>query len=471
MSALLLLLLLQSSSTGGAGDPAAALAEAERRLAEVRELTTHEIAAGEAARRERLEVIHGLEAERDRLGAREAEIGEQTASEQAQITELTREVAQLTARRDDLDLLVRHRSEELVRRLEGSLLLAESSTVAERLRTLQESSESLLPFRLAVLLNLQSDEIRLTAVCARFRAPVVARDGSVVEADVLRVGGIDAFYREGSGEVGALVPPAEPTPWHCVEVLSVALERAIEELFRRPPEADPAEVLRAPVDVTGGLAAREEVIRRSLVETFELGGLVMYPLAAVALLAALLFVERAVYLGMASRQARRVIEPVQRLAREGRWEEASELLARSRGSAARLLRSCLELRHSPPEIVDRGIEEAVLAETPLIERALGTLGTLGSVAPLLGLLGTITGMIRTFNTITVSGSNDPALLSSGISEALITTEAGLVIAVPILLLHTFLTGRVDRHIARLEQGVASVTSTFKREGSSPGEAR
>jgi biopolymer transport protein ExbB len=79
-----------------------------------------------------------------------------------------------------------------------------------------------------------------------------------------------------------------------------------------------------------------------------------------------------------------------------------------------------------------------------------------AVAPLLGLLGTVTGMIHTFRLISVFGTGDPRLLSAGISEALITTEAGLVVAIPLLLLHAFLSRRVQR----LSEGLETSAITF-----------
>jgi biopolymer transport protein ExbB len=95
--------------------------------------------------------------------------------------------------------------------------------------------------------------------------------------------------------------------------------------------------------------------------------------------------------------------------------------------------------------------EQILSQVPLLERFLSPLAVCASVAPLLGLLGTVTGMIHTFNLITVFGTGDAKLLSGGISEALITTEVGLMIAVPALLIHAYLSRRVRRAVALTQQ--------------------
>jgi biopolymer transport protein ExbB len=101
------------------------------------------------------------------------------------------------------------------------------------------------------------------------------------------------------------------------------------------------------------------------------------------------------------------------------------------------------------------LQEAILAEIPAQERFLSTLGVLASIAPLLGLLGTVTGMIHTFELITFHGTGDPRMLSSGISEALVTTMFGLGVAIPIMLAHSLISRRVEERIADLEEKAIS----------------
>jgi biopolymer transport protein ExbB len=96
------------------------------------------------------------------------------------------------------------------------------------------------------------------------------------------------------------------------------------------------------------------------------------------------------------------------------------------------------------------VAEAILSERPTLERFLPAVNVIAVVAPLLGLLGTVTGMIATFSVITEHGTGDPRLLSGGISEALLTTQWGLMVAIPALLAHALLAGRVDHIIADME---------------------
>ena len=106
------------------------------------------------------------------------------------------------------------------------------------------------------------------------------------------------------------------------------------------------------------------------------------------------------------------------------------------------------------------LDEVVATQAERLNRGLPTLAIFAAVSPLLGLLGTVTGMIETFQVITLFGAGDPRLMSGGISQALITTQLGLAVAIPLLLLHSFLQGRANSLIAWLDQ---TATDLFARQ--------
>jgi biopolymer transport protein ExbB len=117
------------------------------------------------------------------------------------------------------------------------------------------------------------------------------------------------------------------------------------------------------------------------------------------------------------------------------------------------------------EDMENALQEAILNEVPRLERFLSTLGMLATIAPLLGLLGTVTGMINTFHMITYYGTGDPRMMSSGISEALVTTMVGLVVAIPLMLAHTLISRRVESTIGQMEEkAVSFVNQVFKTRG-------
>jgi biopolymer transport protein ExbB len=109
-----------------------------------------------------------------------------------------------------------------------------------------------------------------------------------------------------------------------------------------------------------------------------------------------------------------------------------------------------------------GIEDAGRHVAHELERYLGALSTIAAISPLLGLLGTVTGMIRTFKAITVAGVGNPAAMAGGIAEALITTAAGLIIAIPALVAYRYLRSRVDIHVIEMEKEALKLVAAIDR---------
>jgi biopolymer transport protein ExbB len=125
----------------------------------------------------------------------------------------------------------------------------------------------------------------------------------------------------------------------------------------------------------------------------------------------------------------------------------------------RILVAYEDCRDADSETVELKLSEALLYEIPFIKKRLVFLKTIAVVAPLLGLLGTVTGMIITFQSITLFGTGDPKLMAGGISQALVTTALGLTTAIPILLAHTMLGTRVSAISQLLEEAVTSIIAS------------
>jgi biopolymer transport protein ExbB len=111
-----------------------------------------------------------------------------------------------------------------------------------------------------------------------------------------------------------------------------------------------------------------------------------------------------------------------------------------------------------PEALGLKLDQAILKEIPRLRRLLPTLAVLATAAPLLGLLGTVAGMIETFQSMTLFGAGDPKLVAGGISLALVATELGLLVAIPILLLHSLLHGMSNKLIHTLEEEIAAIVA-------------
>ncbi len=205
-----------------------------------------------------------------------------------------------------------------------------------------------------------------------------------------------------------------------------------------------------PVDVTGGNALKVAGSGLSTLEQFQAGGFVMIPLVAVAALAILLAVWKFVGLVGIRIDSGDTVSAIVTDLKQGNIEEARDVAKGLTQPLASILEAGIEYRDVPREHLEDLLHERVLSSIPSLDRHLGILAVLGAVAPLLGLLGTVTGMIDTFQMVSLFGSGDANLLSGGISEALITTKFGLIIAVPVLLVHAYMARRVRTIVDALE---------------------
>jgi biopolymer transport protein ExbB len=124
----------------------------------------------------------------------------------------------------------------------------------------------------------------------------------------------------------------------------------------------------------------------------------------------------------------------------------------------RVLKVYADNKHVDMETLELKLSEAIIKETPRLQRFLLFLKIISVVAPLMGLLGTVTGMIQTFQAITLFGTGDPTLMAGGISQALVTTVLGLTVAIPMVLLHTIVSGRSRRIINVLQEQSAGIVA-------------
>lgn len=134
----------------------------------------------------------------------------------------------------------------------------------------------------------------------------------------------------------------------------------------------------------------------------------------------------------------------------------------------RVLAAGLANRYRSREIMKEAIEDTGRHVVHELERYLNSLGTIAAVTPLLGLLGTVIGMVKVFAAITTHGVGNPGVLAGGISEALITTAAGLSVAIPALIGYRYLRGRVDELVVQMEQEATRLVESIHRDEPLPG---
>jgi biopolymer transport protein ExbB len=208
---------------------------------------------------------------------------------------------------------------------------------------------------------------------------------------------------------------------------------------------------------------RASRVDKTIWQTLKAGGVVVWPILALGLLALLILLERAFTLQRVHSRANVLPVQVCKLVERREWKAAQDASDERHGAVAHVLRAILRNRHLERPALHDAINEAILDQLPRLQRFIPVLSVIAAVAPLLGLLGTVTGMISTFDVITEHGTGDPKLLSGGISEALVTTEVGLIVAIPVLLIHSVLSGRVEHIVSDMENNALKVSNQIIRQ--------
>lgn len=315
------------------------------------------------------------------------------------------------------------------------------------------------------LIDLYFGELEATRTITRRTGEFVAPDGTDATGDIIRAGMFTTYFRKKDGEVGFLRP--EPDGTRLIGVpgnVSGHALKVIRDYFNGNSNV-------LPIDPSRGGVFNSYTKKTELVDKLEEGGVIMYVIAAVAALALLIIMERVLVLYRTRANTDRITERITGLAESGDWEQANKACEEnSRVPTCRMLHGALGHVGATQEVLENTLQEGILRETPRLERFLPTLGVLATIAPLLGLLGTVTGMINTFKVITAQGAGDANAMAGGISEALLTTQFGLVVAVPLILIHHLLSRRVDKIVGDMEEkGTAfAVTMTMKGNNISDG---
>jgi len=195
-------------------------------------------------------------------------------------------------------------------------------------------------------------------------------------------------------------------------------------------------------------------------ELVRAGGWVMIPILLCSLGAVAIVAER-----LWSLRRTRIVPPdllpqVQQWIKSNQLTDEALLRLRGHSPLGKVLAAGLASRHLDRAAVKESIEDAGRHEVHELERYLNTLGTIASISPLLGLLGTVFGMIRMFAALTSAGVGNPADLAHGIAEALITTAAGLIVAIPALAMHRYLRGRVTEIVVEMEIATITLINTL-----------
>ncbi len=399
-----------------------------------------------------------IEAERKKLLSEEAALKAQVGSLKRQVELLQRSLESL---RDKEQTLVQKALEndqetnELIgefrigaKKLRGYLVRSPFTAIDRRPFDVVESflSKGFLPEieDIDKLNSLYLSEMKRSGEIGLFRSTFVGKDGTMRSGDVLFIGPFTTIYRDKSGvgflrydETRKVLSSEVSAPsWRVKRVIEGYMEGKRSDTY---------------LDISGGGALIRLSNRLTFSEQARRGGPIALVILILGLAAGIIVVERFLFLGGVDVKSAGLMDGIEKLARDGKWDEIKSMLSGKNLPLYRVLLSGVEAKDEDKDTLEGILQEAIMRELPRIERFLSTLSIIGAIAPLLGLLGTVTGMIKTFHVITLFGSTDPRMMSGGISEALITTEFGLMVAIPVLFLHSLISRKVDRIVDDMEE--------------------
>jgi len=407
---------------------------------------------------EKLPLVRRLNELEDELGTRRDTFRERSRELDRQTLDLSNLKREIESREKEVaylgNLLGEYR-----RNFESRLHLAEMSRYREAIEAAQEASEDeAMGDRRALatqvsLVGRSVDRLLESVGGTRFEGEAVVPGGELKPGRFLLLGPM-ALFGAGDGTVAGTavreIGSSRPTVRPFQDEASAAAAR----------QAVAGNGDRIPVDPTLGKAHKIEATRTTLVEHMKKGGPVMVPilgLAALSLLVALYkWLALTLHRKPSPKRLRKLLETV--AARKPR--PAIMAQARSvQGPAGRMLVAGVEHMDEPRELIEEVMYERVLDAKLKLNRLLPFVAITAASAPLLGLLGTVTGIINTFELITAFGTGDAQTLSGGISEALVTTEFGLIVAIPSLLIHAFL----SRKAKSITDAMEKAAMTFLNE--------
>ncbi|WP_250655955.1 MotA/TolQ/ExbB proton channel family protein [Alkalimarinus coralli] len=326
--------------------------------------------------------------------------------------------------------------------LQDSMVTTQKPARTEQMNALLQTDRLASMQELEQLWLLVQEEMTESGKIARYEGPVVTRDGHVENRDILRLGTFTAFsegdflrYVPETGELLAL--SRQPSSQHVREAAEFS--------------SSAGQLLPVVIDPTGGSLMGLMTYTPTLQERVEQGGVIGYIIIGLGLLGLLITLWRALYLafihGAMRRQMARIDQPS------------------NKNPLGRILLSASAFKAGDDKIQYK-LDEAVLAEVSRLERSHNLIKLLAAISPLLGLLGTVTGMIVTFQAISLFGSGDPKLMAGGISQALVTTVLGLIVAIPLLFGHNLVSSLAGNMVQRLDEQSAGLMARLMESQSS-----
>ena len=443
---LLIMLLLLSWTCSATDGPQADAGSLDELLTQVREIRKH-VTRTNADREARF--LSAKETQQQLLEeARAALVTEQARSDKLQQTfdenekrliELEQRLHERSGSLNELSGIYRQVWGDTRATLENSLISSQLPGRMEMLDGLSLNQGLPSIHQLQELWFALQQEMTESGKVSSYSAQVVAADGTAQQQRVSRVGSFNVVsagsflrYQPATGKLEEL--PRQPSARY-------------RQMATRLEQAGPGSVPMV-IDPSRGAVLDLLMQVPDVGERIRQGRLVGYIIIALAMVGLLVVLERAWRLGIIGRRIKTQLG------------SSTPIPGNPLG---RVMAVYQDNKGIDTETLELKIDEAILKNPPALQRGLGTIRILAVIAPMLGLLGTVTGLIETFQSITLFGTGDPRLMAGGISQALITTVLGLGAAIPLILLHTALSGKSRRLVSILEEQSAGIIAAHAEQ--------
>ncbi len=385
------------------------------------------------------------------------------------LLEHERELAQhLENEREEIKIIqttVKTATKDLNSQLAEGFMAAEPNGPGSEIRALAESDRFPGMNGIRTLAGSLLETIQRSGSITVRKGTFTATSGSTVEGEILRAGMLTACYRNPDGTAGYL----RAGPGGGLVAVRGDLPRGVGTRIGRYMSGGSESLF---LDLSHGAVFQQFASEKPFIERLRSGGVLVWPILLVGFVALCLVVERLFFLGRIRSNTDAIMEKVTEMGSGCSWQECRRFCEkRPHIPVCRVMLSALQHLGTSRDVIEDALQEALLKELPQLERFVPTLSVLAAIAPLLGLLGTVTGMISTFQVITLFGTGDPRMMSGGISEALVTTQLGLAVAIPIMFMHHILERRVDAIIGDMEEkGTAFAVTLAANETVEPASA-
>lgn len=340
-----------------------------------------------------------------------------------ELTELTNQLDRRTGTLGELFGVFRQVSGDMQSILFDSIISAEYPERREQIEALAEADEVPTIPEMQQLWSMMMQEISESAKVSRFETAVVRPDGETYQTPVTRVGTFNVVadnnylnYESGTQELVELARQPDGGVRRTAAALS---------------SASGGEEVGFALDPSRGSLLGLLVQSPSLTERVQQGKQVGYAILFIGFIGLLIVIERMINLARVSKRMKRQLKDMDH--------------AESDNPLGRMMQAYYENKHlNDLDVLSRKLDEVIFKDLAELRKGLSVIKVLAAIAPLMGLLGTVTGMIGTFQAITLFGTGDPKLMAGGISQALITTVLGLIVAIPLLLSSSLLSSRVQQ---------------------------